>query len=66
MMTEQEILEYVDYALSMLEHEIEIYKVALKICDFQTAKSEVWHIEEKCNYLEMNTRAYRDKLRGEE
>ena len=61
-MDKLEILDYLDYALSMLEHEVEIYKVALRICDFETAKSQVWHIEEKSDYVEMNARAYRDKL----
>lgn len=61
-MTKQEILEYLNYELSMLKCEVETYKVALGICDFQTAESQILHIEEKCDYVEMNARAYRDKL----
>ena len=61
-MTKQEMLEYLNHELSMLECEVETYKVALRICDFQTAESQVWSIEEKCDYVEMNARAYRDAL----
>lgn len=61
-MTNEEMLDRMDYSLSILKNEIGIYKVALWKCDFETAKIEVRHIEEKCIYFEINARAYRDKV----
>ncbi len=61
-MDKLKLLEYLDYSLSMLECEVETYRVALRICDFQTAESQAWSIEERCDYVEMNARAYRDVL----
>ena len=61
-MDKLKLLEYLNHELSMLECEVETYRVALRICDFRTAESQVWSIEERCDYVEMNARAYRDVL----
>lgn len=59
-MSKQEILEYLNYSLTMLESEIETYRTAIEICDFETMENELCHIEENCHYFEMLTRAFRD------